>query len=265
MRNNSPLLNIKDLHVGFRKGNEIASVLCGATLTINRGEAVGLVGESGCGKSVAALSILGLLGHSGIVTGGTIEFDGLSLHDASPKLMQDVRGKRIGMIFQDPARSLNPTISIGKQISEMLQLHSSLTYRQARSEAIALLARMGIADPVARYDSYPFQLSGGMCQRAAIAMALACGPDLLIADEPTTALDATVQAQILNLLQGLLKETEMALLLITHDLAVVASIADRVAVMNGGKIVENALVDKLFTAPEHPYTFALLGAKREAI
>lgn len=259
----TPLLIIEDLYVSFATGKTQVPVLCGVDLLIHRGETVGLLGESGSGKSVTALAVLGLLGAAGRITNGLIDFDGTPLHYASASEFQKIRGKRIGMIFQDPGRSLNPTLSIGYQLSEILKLHTGLNSTQAKAKTIELLSRVGIADPQSRVDAYPFQLSGGMCQRVAIAMALACGPDLLIADEPTTALDVTVQAQILSLLKDIQSEYGTGILLITHDLGVVAAICDRVSVMNGGKIVEDATVDALFNEPQHPYSYALLQAKRE--
>lgn len=261
---NTPLLSIKDLHVSFKTNQGLQQVLGGVDLTLFSGEALALVGESGSGKSVTAQAILQLLGHSGVMTSGQIIFNGEMLHTKSLKEMEAVRGKKIGMIFQDPMTSLNPTLSIGWQIAEMLVTHEKLSRHAARRAAIQLLKRVGIADADNRYDAYPFQLSGGMRQRVLIAMALACRPTLLIADEPTTALDVTIQAQILELLKEIQQETGMSLLLITHDLAIVASLCDRAAVMNGGKIVEIDTVDNLFKAPKHEYTCALLNAKRGA-
>jgi ABC-type dipeptide/oligopeptide/nickel transport system ATPase component len=259
------LLEIDDLHVNFTTKNGVHIVLCGVNLHLQRGEALGLVGASGCGKSVTALATMGLLGPSGVITAGSIHFDGHPLLALPEKNLRMIRGKRIGMVFQDPARALNPTLTIGYQIGEMLQLHEGMTRRQAKAGAIDLLSMVGIADPASRYESYAFQLSGGMCQRAVIAMAIACKPDLLIADEPTTALDVTVQAQIIELLRSLQQLYGMALLLISHDLAVVASLCERVAVMCGGKVVEDSPVDTLFTAPVHSYTHALLSARRKEV
>lgn len=258
MTKTSPILSINDLHVSFHCDQGFLPILCGVDLTVNRGESVALVGESGSGKSVTAQAILQLLGSAGKITQGEILFDGIPLHTKRQKEMQHIRGKRIGMIFQDPMTSLNPTLSIGWQIAEMLVIHDGASKRLAQLGAIELLARVGINDAAYRYHSYPFQLSGGMRQRALIAMALACRPALLIADEPTTALDVTVQAQILDLLKTIQQEMGMSLLLITHDLAIVASICDRAAVMNGGRIIETNTVDQLFYAPQHAYTCALL-------
>lgn len=258
------ILSIHDLHVSFKTNKGLEPVLCGVNLTIHAGEALALVGQSGSGKSVMSQAVLQLLGHSGVMTQGEIIFNGEPLHIKTNKAMEAFRGKKIGMIFQDPMTSLNPTLSIGWQIAEMLKVHEGLSGRSARLRAIELLKRVGIADAVSRYDAYPFQLSGGMRQRVLIAMAISCHPTLLIADEPTTALDVTIQAQILELLRAIQQETGMSLLLITHDLAIVASLCDRAAVMNGGKIVEIDTVENLFRSPKHPYTQALLDAKRGA-
>jgi oligopeptide transport system ATP-binding protein len=238
-------------------------ILCGVDLTINRGESLALVGESGSGKSVTAQAILQLLGHAGKITQGEIIFDNIPLHTKSQREMQQIRGKKIGMIFQDPMTSLNPTLPIGWQIAEMLVVHDGVSKRLAQAGAIELLTRVGISDAAHRYHSYPFHLSGGMRQRALIAMALSCRPELLIADEPTTALDVTVQAQILDLLKTVQQEMGMSLLLITHDLAIVASICDRAAVMNGGRILETNSVDQLFYSPQHAYTCALIDNRNE--
>jgi oligopeptide transport system ATP-binding protein len=261
MITSASILDIEDLHVAFKTRHGLQPVLCGVNLTINHGEALALVGESGSGKSVTAQAILQLLGHAGVITKGKIFFDHEPLHTKTVKEMQKIRGKKIGMVFQDPMTSLNPTLSVGWQIAEMLVVHEQLSKRAARLGAIELMQRVGIGDAAQRYGSYPFQLSGGMRQRILIAIALACRPTLLIADEPTTALDVTIQAQILELLRGIQQETGMSLLLITHDLGIVASVCDRAAVMNGGKIVETQTVDNLFQSPQHPYTLALLEAK----
>ncbi|HEV8052330.1 MAG TPA: ABC transporter ATP-binding protein [Parachlamydiaceae bacterium] len=259
------ILSINDLHVSFNTDRGLQPVLCGVELMMYEGESLALVGESGSGKSVTAQAILQMLGRSGVRTKGEIFFDGAPLHSKSQKEMEAVRGKKIGMIHQDPMTSLNPTLSIGWQIAEMLIVHDRVSRSAARLGAIELLKRVGIADATSRYDAYPFQLSGGMRQRVLIAMALSCQPKLLIADEPTTALDVTIQAQILELLRQIQQETGMSLLLITQDLAIVASLCDRVAVMNNGRIVEINTVDNLFYSPQHPYTTALLEAKKGAI
>jgi len=252
------LLTITDLHVSFKNQLGLHPVLCGVNLTVNKGEILALVGESGCGKSVTAQAILGLLGHSGQITQGQIYFEESPLDPANNKQMKCIRGKKIGMIFQDPMTALNPTLSVGWQIAEMLIQHESVSKSAARLGAIELLLRVGIGEATKRYDAYPFEMSGGMKQRVMIAMALACGPSLLIADEPTTALDVTIQAQILNLLKDIQQSTGMGLLLITHNLAIVASLCNRAAVMLKGKIVETNQVDLLFKEPQHDYTAALL-------
>lgn len=258
------ILSIKDLHVSFKTDRGLQPVLCGVDLDVFQGEALALVGESGSGKSVTAQAVLQLLGRSGRYIKGEIFFKDTPLHSKSQKEMKAIRGKKIGMIYQDPMTSLNPTLSIGWQIAEMLVVHDGVSRRAARLRTMELLKRVGIADAAHRYDAYPFQLSGGMRQRVLIAMALACRPDLLIADEPTTALDVTIQAQILELLRQIQQEMGMTLLLITHDLAIVASLCTRVAVMDSGKIVEVGTVDHLFYSPQHPCTMALLEAKQRS-
>ena len=228
------------------------------SFNLDRGELLGLVGESGCGKSITALSVMRLIALPGKIAGGEILFDGINLLKLSDAEMRSMRGDDIAMIFQDPMTSLNPVYTVGEQIAEALRLHRKLSRKAAREGAIAAMREVAIPDPARRVDDYPHQLSGGMRQRVMIAMALACDPKLLIADEPTTALDVTIQAQILELLNGLRKTRELAVLLITHDLGVVAEVADRVAVMYTGKIVEESPVDELFARPKHPYTEGLL-------
>ncbi|SHI30801.1 ABC transporter ATP-binding protein [Wenxinia saemankumensis] len=251
-----PLLSIEDLQISAGGKAVVEEV----NLSIAPGEMVGLVGESGCGKSVTALSVLRLLAEPQIgVTGGRLIYDGTDLRTLPEKRMEAIRGDEIAMIFQEPMTSLNPVFTIGAQMAESLRLHRRLSARAARDEAGALLARVGIPAPQAALDRYPHEMSGGQRQRAMIAIALACGPRLLVADEPTTALDVTVQAQILDLLDGLRRETGMAVLLITHDLGVVSQYCDRVAVMYGGRIVEEAAAETLFAAPRHRYTEALLA------
>lgn len=256
----TPLLTISDLHLNFNTVRGPQSILCGVDLQIGKGESLGLVGESGCGKSVTAQAIMGLLGPSSCITNGEIVFQDEKIHAKTNREMQEVRGKKIGMVFQDPMTSLNPTLTIGWQIAESLVYHEGYTHRDARKRAIELLELVDISDPETRYSAYPFQLSGGMRQRVMIAMALACNPALLIADEPTTALDVTVQAEILDLIQRVREKTGMALLLITHDLGIVAGTCDRMAVMHKGTIVETAIVETLFASPQHPYTRTLLSA-----
>jgi len=230
----------------------------GVSFHLDRGELLGLVGESGCGKSITALSIMRLISPPGKIVGGEITFDGKNLLKLSEEEMRQIRGDDIAMIFQDPMTSLNPVFRVGEQIAEALRLHRKLSRKDARLKAINAIREVAIPDPARRADDYPHQLSGGMRQRVMIAMALACNPKLLIADEPTTALDVTIQAQILELLDELRRSRELAVLLITHDLGVVAEVADRVAVMYTGKIVEESPVEELFARPRHPYTEGLL-------
>lgn len=253
------LVALSGLTVDFDTGKRVIRALHGIDLVIGHGEAVGLVGESGSGKSVTWLAALGLLGSRARI-GGSVLLDGTELVGAPVRVLEAVRGKRIAMIFQDPASSLNPVHRIGRQIAEALALHRGLTGAAARAETLRLLDRVGIPAAARRLDDYPHQLSGGQNQRVMIAMALAGEPDLLIADEPTTALDATIQAQILALLGELRRDSNMAMVLISHDLGVVAENCDRVAVMYAGRIVEEATAERLFAAPQHPYTQGLLDA-----
>jgi peptide/nickel transport system ATP-binding protein len=250
-----PLLSIRDLAVEF--GGSPA--LRGVSLDVHPGEALGLVGESGCGKSVTWLAALGLLPKTARIR-GSVTLRGEEMLGAKPARLDHLRGGTVAMIFQDPASSLNPVHRIGKQIVEALALHQGLTGTAARAEAKRLLDLVGMPDAARRLDAYPHELSGGQNQRVMIAIALAGQPDLLVADEPTTALDVTIQAQILDLLQSLRRDRNMALVLITHDLGVVAETCERVAVMYAGRIVEEAPVERLFAAPAHPYAQGLLGA-----
>lgn len=256
----SHLLTISDLTITFTGDSGTHEVTDHLSLTLDEGEVVCLVGESGCGKSVTAMSLLGLLGPGGSVTEGSICYEDRDLLTLSEKELDQIRGKEISMIFQDPMSSLNPTFTIGYQIMEGLRIHLGLKKREAWVRAVELLARVGMKEPELVMKSYPHTLSGGMRQRAIIAMALACNPKLLIADEPTTALDVSVQAQIMELLKKLQKESRMAVLLITHDMGVVSHMADRVLVMYAGQIVEEAEAEELFRHPSHPYTRALLAA-----
>src|SRR5437588_2428186 len=252
------LLEVKDLRTHFPTRAGLVRAVDGVSFHLDEGEFLGLVGESGCGKSMTALSIMRLIAPPGKIVGGEILFDGRNLLKLSNREMRDVRGNDIAMIFQDPMTSLNPVFTLGEQIAEALRLHRGLSRKAARAAAIEAMREVSIPDPALRADDYPHQLSGGMRQRVMIAMALACDPKLLIADEPTTALDVTIQAQILDLLNQLRRTRELAVLLITHDLGVVAEVADQVAVMYTGKIVEESSVGELFARPKHPYTEGLL-------
>jgi len=252
------LLEVNDLKTHFPTRAGLVRAVDGVSFYLDRGELLGLVGESGCGKSMTALSVMRLIAPPGKIAGGEILFDGKDLLKLSDAEMRKMRGDDIAMIFQDPMTSLNPVYTVGEQIAEALRLHRKMTRKQARQATIEAMREVAIPDPARRLDDYPHQLSGGMRQRVMIAMALACNPKLLIADEPTTALDVTIQAQILELLHDLRKQRELAVLLITHDLGVVAEVADRVAVMYTGRIVEESPVDELFARPKHPYTEGLL-------
>ena len=252
------LLEVKNLHTYFQTREGLVCAVEGVSFYLDRGELLGLVGESGCGKSMTALSIMRLVAAPGKTVAGEILFEGKNLLQLSNADMRHVRGNDIAMIFQDPMTSLNPVFTVGEQIAEALRLHRGLSRKAARAAAIEAMREVSIPDSALRADDYPHQLSGGMRQRVMIAMALACDPKLLIADEPTTALDVTIQAQILDLLNQLRRTRELAVLLITHDLGVVAEVAERVAVMYTGKIVEESPVDELFVRPRHPYTEGLL-------
>jgi oligopeptide/dipeptide ABC transporter ATP-binding protein len=252
------LLEVKNLQTHFQTRAGLMRAVDGVSFQLERGELLGLVGESGCGKSVTALSVMRLVAPPGRIVGGEILFEGEDLLKLSDSRMRAIRGDDIAMIFQDPMTSLNPVFKVGEQIAEALRLHRGMNRKQARAAAIAAMQEVSIPDPARRADDYPHQLSGGMRQRVMIAMALACDPKLLIADEPTTALDVTIQAQILELLNELRRTRELAVLLITHDLGVVAEVADRVAVMYTGRIVEESPVGELFARPKHPYTEGLL-------
>jgi len=252
------VLEIKDLHVQFRVHGGVVRAVRGLNLTIPAGRTVGLVGESGCGKSVSALTIMRLLEKNATVARGEIRFRGKDLLTLPEPAMQQVRGNDISMIFQEPMTALNPVFSVGDQIAESVEIHQLADSSDARKRAITLLQMVGIADAKRLAKEYPHELSGGMRQRVMIAMALACDPELLIADEPTTALDVTIQAQILELMRDLKARTGAAILLITHDLGVVAEMCDDVAVMYGGRIVEHAPTRELYSNPKHPYTVGLL-------
>ena len=253
-----PLLEVEDLRVEFWTSRGTIYAVNGITFDIAPGETLGIVGESGCGKSVTSLAILGILARAGKVSSGTAMFEGRNLIDLSDEELRGVRGREIAMIFQDPMTSLNPVLTIGFQIEEVLRTHFGMDKRDAASRAAELLDRVGIPNAPARLRDYPHQFSGGMRQRAMIAMALACQPKLLIADEPTTALDVTIQAQILDLLRELVSEQDAALILITHDLGVVAGMCERVNVMYAGMFMETGTADQVFSKPRHPYTLGLL-------
>jgi peptide/nickel transport system ATP-binding protein len=257
----SSVLEVEDLAVTFtRRGEAATRAVDGVSFTVAAGETIGLVGESGCGKSVTSLAIMGLLPRRGVQVSGSVRFGGTELVGASDRTLRELRGADMAMVFQDPLSSLNPTVSIGTQVTEVLVQHREMNRRQATVEATDLLDRVGIPDPARRLKEYPHQLSGGMRQRALIAMALACSPRLLIADEPTTALDVTIQAQILELLRELVQGSGTALVMITHDLGVVAGLCDRVHVMYAGKIIESADRYDLFARPRQPYTGGLLAS-----
>lgn len=254
------LLEVKDLKVNFSSyGGEVQAVR-GVTFDLYKGETLAIVGESGSGKSVACKTIVRILSSNGNIKNGEVIFNGKDLTKLPEKEMEEIRGKDIAMIFQDPMTSLNPTMSIGKQIAEGLVKHQGLNKEEAKKKSIELIDLVGITDPDKRYSQYPHQFSGGMRQRIIIAIALACNPKVLIADEPTTALDVTIQAQILELIKDLQKKTGVSVIFITHDLGVVANMADRVAVMYAGKIVEIGTSSDIFYNPQHPYTWGLLSS-----
>ena len=255
------LLSVENLVTQFSTSSGIVRAVDGVTWDVNEGETVALVGESGCGKSVSALSIMRLVSEpAGRIVSGRILFRGRDLRTLSEEEMRRVRGREIGMVFQEPMTSLNPVLTIGRQLTEGLEIHLGMTREQARARAIELLGMVGIPDPGRRLKQYPHQFSGGMRQRMMIAMSLACNPPLVLADEPTTALDVTIQAQILRLILALQKELGTAVILVTHDLGVVYQAADRVAVMYAGQVAELATTAALFAGPRHPYTIGLIAS-----
>ncbi|HTD03300.1 oligopeptide/dipeptide ABC transporter ATP-binding protein [Undibacterium sp.] len=260
---NNALLDIQDLRVQFGSEAFPFTAVDGLDLTIEQGEVVGIVGESGSGKSVTSLALMGLIDYPGRVTAARMAFDGRDLMKMKDKERRSLLGKDIAMIFQDPMTSLNPCYTVAFQLMETLRLHQGGSAKELRAKALALLKQVDIPDPERRLDAYPHQLSGGMSQRVMVAIAIACNPRLLIADEPTTALDVTVQAQMLDLLLQLQRERNMALMLITHDLSVVAQTAQRVVVMYAGQVLETGTVPEIFDSPKHPYTQALLAALPE--
>jgi len=256
-----PLLHIENLNTHFFTDDGVIKAVNGVDLNIQAGETLAVVGESGCGKSVTALSIMRLIqSPPGRIVDGSIRFDGVELSNLNDEAMRQIRGNRISMIFQEPMTSLNPVFKAGSQVAEAVLLHQGVSKSQAMEKAVEMMAKVGIPDPARRAQEYPHQLSGGMRQRVMIAMALACNPRLMIADEPTTAMDVTIQAQILDLMNALKNDLGAAIMLITHDLGVVAEMAQRVVVMYTGNVVEQAEVNELFTAPKHPYTIGLLSS-----
>jgi oligopeptide/dipeptide ABC transporter ATP-binding protein len=260
MNNNKPLLEVKGLKTYFYTEDGVVRAVDGVNFEVYPGEVLGLVGESGCGKSVTSLSIMRLISKPGNIDEGQILLDGENLLDLPEEEMIKVRGNRISMIFQQPQTALNPVFKVGDQLAEVLDVHQDLGKEAGWKRAVALLKMVGVPDPERRAEAYPHELSGGMAQRVMIAMALACVPELLIADEPTTALDVTIQAQILDLMRDLRREMGTSVILITHDLGVVAEMAERVAVMYAGEIVEQTDVNTLFDEPLHPYTQGLIGS-----
>lgn len=256
-----PLLDIRGLQTHFFTRKGIVKVLDGLDLQIGRGEIVGLVGESGSGKSVTGFSIVGLLKHPGRIVGGEILFEGRDLTKLPPAEMRDLRGKRVAMIFQNPRSSLNPVIPVGEQIAQVLRYRQGMTRQAARAATIRLLRTVHISEPERRMDAFPHQLSGGMAQRVMIAMAISCSPTLLIADEPTTGLDVTIEYQIIHLLKEMRDLTGASVIVITHDLNMAAEVCDRIAVMYAGAIVEHAPTSDFFTTPRHPYTVGLLASR----
>jgi peptide/nickel transport system ATP-binding protein len=257
---NDKILDVRGLKTYFYTEDGVVKAVDGVDLHVKHGEVLGLVGESGCGKSVTSLSIMRLVGVPGRTVGGEIRFEGRDILELAEAEMQHIRGNRISMIFQQPTSSLNPVFKVGDQIAEVLDTHRKLDKKQTREQVIELLQTVGIPEPAKRTDAYPHELSGGMAQRVMIAMALACVPELLIADEPTTALDVTIQAQILDLLGNLRSQMNTSIILITHDLGIVAEMCDRVAVMYAGRLVEETDVATLFAEPKHPYTIGLIGS-----
>ena len=259
----TPVLDVRGVSVRIRlPGDRLVHAVDDVSLRVEPSEIVAVVGESGCGKTMLAMSVLGLLPAGAEVTSGEVRFGDEDLRHVTPARMRDIRGREIGTIFQEPMSSLNPVLTIGRQIEEVLERHERLSGPHARARTLELLDLVGIPDPKRRIDQYPHEMSGGMAQRAVIAMAIACKPRLLLADEPTTALDVTIQAGILRVIDDLRRQMRMAVILITHDLGVVSDIADRVLVMYAGRAVEAASALDLFAAPQHPYTLGLLGAIR---
>lgn len=256
----APVLQVKDLQVSFTVDKKPVPVVRGLSYSLPAGKVLAVVGESGSGKTVHALSILRLLPPGAYISGGEVLYKGKDVSACTEKELQHVRGQKVSMIFQDPAASLNPVLTIGEQLTETLLAHKKITKLQARQEAALLLEKVGISDAQKRLDEYPFQFSGGMCQRVMIAMALALSPDILIADEPTTALDVTIQAQIVRLIKQLQEQARMSVIFITHNLALASQVADEILVLYGGLCMEQAPADELFAKPLHPYTQGLLAS-----
>ncbi len=254
------ILSVKDLRINFRTYGGLVQAVRGISYDLHRGETLAIVGESGSGKSQSIRAIMGILANNAIIASGEILYDGMDLTKVKEEDFHEIRGKRIGLIFQDPLSALNPIMKIGKQITEVLHLHNKMTKEEAKARAIELMEAVGIPDAERRFNQYPFQFSGGMRQRIVIAIALAGDPEILICDEPTTALDVTVQAKILELINKIKEERNLSVIFITHDLGVVANMADRVNVMYAGKIVETGTAEEIFFEPAHPYTWALLGS-----
>ena len=257
---NETVLNVKDLEISFKAYGGMVRAVRGVSFDLKRGETVAIVGESGSGKSVTVKAIMGILAGNAIIDGGSIEYDGMDLTKVTEEDFHKIRGDRIGLIFQDPLSALNPIMKIGHQITEVLHLHKRMSTKEAKKQALELMNAVGIPDAERRFNQYPFQFSGGMRQRIVIAIALAGNPEILICDEPTTALDVTVQAKILELINKIKEERHLSVIFITHDLGVVANMADRVNVMYAGKIVETGTSEEIFFKPAHPYTWALLSS-----
>ena len=254
------ILSVKDLKVNFRAYGGIVQAVRGISFDLHRGETLAIVGESGSGKSVSIKTVMGILANNAIIAGGEVLYDGMDLTKVKEEDFHKIRGKRIGLIFQDPLSALNPIMKIGKQITEVLRLNRGMNRKEAKAEALRIMKDVGIPEAEKRFDQYPFQFSGGMRQRIVIAIALAGNPEILICDEPTTALDVTVQAKILEQINKIKEEHHLSVIFITHDLGVVANMADRVCVMYAGKIVEEGTSEEIFFEPAHPYTWALLGS-----
>ena len=260
MSKNNPILQVKDLTVSFNAFAGKVQAVRGVSFDLNKGETLCIVGESGSGKSVTNKAIMGILSKNAVIDRGEILYDGMDLTKLTEEQFCQIRGKRIAMVFQDPLSALNPIMKVGKQITETLCVHQKLSHEQAKKRALELMAAVGIPEPEKRFNQYPFQFSGGMRQRIVIVIALACNPEILICDEPTTALDVTIQSKILDLIKEIKQERNLSVIFITHNMGVVANMADRICVMYAGKIVEFGTCDDIFYHPAHPYTWALLSA-----